>query len=75
MSRSRKKFACVKGGAYGKYGKRLCNRKVRRASGLFQNCEYRKATDSWDIWDYRFVARPEEIKGRDWESKKGYISK
>ena len=73
VSRSVKRVGCVKGGSYGAYGKRMCNRKVRRAGGLFQNAEYRKVGSSLDIWDYKFFARASD-KG-DYRTKKVYFAK
>lgn len=75
MSRSRKKFPSARGGSFGKFGKRWCNRKVRKAKGLYSGAEYRMVGSSWDIWDYKFMARPKELERMGWDEKKGYVSK
>jgi hypothetical protein len=75
MSRSRKRFPCVKGGGMGKYGKIVCNRKVRRAKDLPSGGAYRKVGSSWDIWDWKFVALPDKVDEKEWEEKKWWMSK
>ena len=75
MSRSRKKFPCSRGGACSKFGKRWCNKRVRQACGDYQNGEYRKIGNDFYIWDWMIRKSPEEMRDRDWEDKKDYISK
>ncbi|MCI9125408.1 MAG: hypothetical protein HFH35_15355 [Eubacterium sp.] len=53
MSRSFKKTPITKCAGYGTYGKKLANRKIRHTQGdvLFNRKLYRKAFDTWDIYD------------------------
>lgn len=83
MSRSFKRTPVYKVGGKTKYAKRQANKKIRRFlknnniedaySGKKSNY-YRRGSESWDIWDYRFWGAPQwreesprNIKGELWE--------
>jgi len=53
MSRSMKKVPIIKSGGYGKYGKHLANKKVRKFNYIANGNNYRKLFESWDIFDYK----------------------
>jgi hypothetical protein len=50
MSRSFKKVPIVKYGGYGKFGKQLANKKVRKID-LSDGNNYRRIYESWNIFD------------------------
>ena len=75
MSRSFKKTPIYKDGGYQSDGKRIANRKVRRApNDTFSTVKrklYKKIYETWDINDYviRWTRRDAEKIGRrkEWE--------
>lgn len=89
MSRSYKHTPIIKGGGYGKFGKRKANKRVRRAENVADGASFKRVYESWEIYDWKFsalsqarlsrcafVVRPPDNFGDwDWETKKDYISK
>lgn len=68
MSRSYKKFPFVKDRESCKWGKRYCNKKVRKTKDVPNGKAYRKVVSSWDyIYDYCHY-EPKENVVRGWES-------
>lgn len=63
MSRSVKKIPFVKDRESCKWGKRYCNKKVRKAKDIPNGKAYRKLTEPWDfIYDYSCSETWEEYK-------------
>ena len=55
MSRSYKKYPSVKDRDSSKWGKRYCNKKVRKTLDIPNGKVYKRIFESWDyITDYRF---------------------
>jgi len=53
MSRSEKHVPIIKGGGYGKQGKKWANKRVRH-NDIGDHCSYKKIYNQYDIFDYRF---------------------
>ena len=82
MSRSHKKVAILKGGGYGKFGKRLANKRVRADKAFDSDFGgYKRMYQSYEIYDYRFSPEHKyaitfnELKNVDWKDKGDYIRK
>lgn len=77
MSRSRKKFACVKNRFRDNgFNKRLANKRIRMAKEFSTNgSAYRRLFKNSEIYEFRLILTNRELRGRDWECKKDYISK
>lgn len=68
MSRSYKKYPFVKDRDSAKWGKRYCNKKVRRTKDVPNGKAYRKLTEPWDfIYDFSHSEFKEEVIQK-WES-------
>lgn len=53
MSRSVKKFPFCKDVKSSKWGKKQCNKKIRKISNLPNGCAYKHIIEKWDyIYDY-----------------------
>ena len=61
MSRSYKHYPFVKDRDSSKWGKRYCNKRVRKAKNIPNGKAYKKLTEPWDyIYDYSFSETWEE---------------
>ena len=68
MSRSYKKTPFVKDKQSSKWGKRYCNKRVRKAKDVPNGKAYRKLTEPWDfIYDYSHIEWEWEVR-RGWEA-------
>lgn len=79
MSRSYKKTPIIKSCGYGVYGKRLANRKTRKADMdvAFKGGQYKRLYETWDINDFVvFYPKSQAVKD-DWMEgwKKWYYRK
>ena len=71
MSRSYKKFPWVKDRDSSKWGKKYCNKQVRKAKDIPNGCAYKKIAERWDyIYDYWDSNTFEEYK--EWMKRWGY---
>lgn len=80
MSRSYKRYPFCKDRDSSKWGKRYCNKRVRKAKDVPNGKAYRKLTEPWDfIYDYCCSETWEEYKNyhknhtwwkRSWEGDK-----
>ena len=63
MSRSYKKFPWVKDRDSSKWGKKYCNKQVRKVKDIPNGCAYKKIAERWDyIYDYGFYETWEEYQ-------------
>jgi len=63
MSRSFKKFPFVKDRDSSKWGKRKCNKKVRKTKDIPNGKAYKKIAERWDyIADYHFYSTWEDYQ-------------
>lgn len=74
MSRSYKKTPILKQCGYGKYGKKMANKKVRQYKNMIfsKSKKYKKLFDQWNIKDFvSFYAREKAVKDgsvKEWEA-------
>ena len=74
MSRSYKKYPFVKDRQSCKWGKRYCNKRVRKTKDIPNGKAYRKITEPWDyIYDYSCTEFKEWVI-QSWEGNKKAIS-
>lgn len=68
MSRSYKKYPFVKDRNSAKWGKRYCNKRVRKTKDIPNGRAYKKLTEPWDfIYDYCHSETKAEVIQK-WES-------
>lgn len=54
MSRSYKHYPCVKDRDSCKWGKRQCNKKIRKMNDVPNGSSYKRMVCKWDyLWDYK----------------------
>lgn len=77
MSRSRKKFPCIKHGyPHNQFYKRWANKRIRRNGAFCSNWgAFKKQFEQWEIYECRWIMSKKEVDRRGWEDKKNYISK
>jgi len=74
MSRSRKKSRWIKAKRSGPV-KRAANKKVRRTEDIPSGKAFRKASETWDIFDERFYLTPARAIDAGWKDGSSYPDK